>query len=391
MGAFFTNLHVRNSSTQAVCEALPKLTPSRAYVSRATNGWVTVYTEATEDQDQKKLCALASGLSKTMKADVLAFLVHDSSVALYWLYRSGDLADEFDSAPDYFAESVNDKTRERVRGSANALLPLCVSGTTPTELDEVLHPPAGPPTFAEEIIYDLTRLLGIDDARASLGFEYFANEGEQLLPDAGDFEPVGKGTERLRSQESGPRDLAEVLGENLIPLPLDTTEAPEADESSPTVVPLPDMYPVAIGMLTQLWGGKHQEAVEVYSQMTGLDSETVAKKMIEGSDIATRDLLKKSAVPGLPTIEDLIAARNQGPEKLADLIVKKTPRQLADIGVVAAVHGLAEFLAALLKRGLDPNTINSQGVTTLSAAERHGPDSALYRVVKAAADKRDHA
>ena len=71
MGAFFTNLHVRDSSTQAVCQALPKLTPSRAYVSPPTNGWVTVYTEATEDQDQEKLCAIAAGLSTALKADAL--------------------------------------------------------------------------------------------------------------------------------------------------------------------------------------------------------------------------------------------------------------------------------------------------------------------------------
>lgn len=382
---------MRNASIQAVCGALPKLTPSRAYVSPATNGWVTIYTEATEDQDLGKLCALGGSLSKTLNADVLAFLVHDSSVALYWLYRCGDLDDEFNSAPDYFGESVNDETRDRVRGNADVLLPLCLAGTTREELDEVLHPPAGPPTFAEEIIYNLARLLGIDDARASLGFEYFTNEGGQLLPDAGDFEPVGKGTERRTSQESGPGDLASVLGENLIPLPLDTAEAPDADEPFTPVAPLPDMYPVAIGMLTQLWGEKHKEAVEVYSQMSGLDGETVSKKMIQDSDMAARDLLKKSTVPGLPTIAELITARNQGPEALAKLMVTKTPGQLADIGVVVAAHGLAEFVAALLKRGLDANAPDEQGVTTLSAAEPHGPASALYRVVKAAADKPDHA
>jgi hypothetical protein len=391
MGASFTNLHVRNSSTQAVCGALPKLTPSRAYVSPPTNGWVTVYTEVTEDQDEKKLCALAAGLSKTLKADVIASFVHDSSIACYWLYRCGDLVDQFNSRPDYFGESVNAETRERVRGSADVLLPLCLTGTTPEELNEVLHPRGGAPTFAEEIIYDLAKLLGIDDARASLGFEYFANEGEQLLPDAGDFEPVGKGTERKRSQEPELTDLAEVLGENLIPLPLDTTEAREADEPFTTAVPLPDMYPVAIGMLTQLWSRKHEEAIEVYCQMSGLDRETVSKRMIQGSDIAAHDLLRKSTVPGLPEIEELVAARNKGPDALAELIVKKTPGQQADIGVVAASHGLTEFVAALLKQGLDPNVPNAQGLTTLSAAEQHGPDSAIYRLVKAAADERGDA
>jgi hypothetical protein len=388
MGAFFTNLHVRNSSTEAVFEVLPKLTHSRAYVSPPTNGWVTVYTETTEDQDEKKLCALAGGLSKTLKADVLAFLVHDSSVACYWLYSCGELADEFNSAPDYFGESVNEQRRKQVGGSVDVLLPLCVTGTTRQELDEVLHPSDGWPAFAEEIIYDLARLLGIDDARVSLGFEYFTNEGEHLLPDAGSFEPVGNGTERLRSQEPEPSDLAEVLGENLIPLPVETTEAAEADKLSNTALPVPDMYPVAISMLTQLWSKKHEEAVDVYSQMSGLDREAVSRKMVQGSDLASRDLLKRSTLPALPTIEELIAARNDGPETLAELVVKKTPGQLAEIGVVAATHGAADFVAALLARGLDANAPNERGVTTLSAAEKHGRDSAVYRVAKAAADER---
>src|SRR5437868_304878 len=159
MGASFTNIHVRNSSTPAVCAALPTVTPSRAYVSPAENGWVTVYTEVTEDQDDKKLRAIASGLSKMLGADVLAFLVHDSSVALYWLYRCGELADQFNSAPDYFGETISEQERERVRGSTGLLLPLCASGTTREQLDEALHPPDGPPTFAEERISDLARLL----------------------------------------------------------------------------------------------------------------------------------------------------------------------------------------------------------------------------------------
>jgi hypothetical protein len=112
--------------------------------------------------------------------------------------------------------------------------------------------------------------------------------------------------------------------------------------------------------------------------------------MIQGSDLAARGLLKKSNLPGLPTIEELIAARNDGPEALAELLAKRTPGKLADIGVIAATHGAADLLAALLKWGLDANAPNEQGATTLSAAEEHGRDSAVYRVVKAAADGRGY-
>src|ERR1022692_296205 len=382
MGAFFTNLQVRNASSQAIYAALPKLTQSRAYVSPESNGWVTVYPEATEDQNNKHMHAIAGGLSKMLKTDVLGFMVHDSDIAMYWLYRNGTLTDEFNCAPDYFGERVSDAARARVRGSTDALLPLCVDGTTRAQLDEVLHPPDGPPTFAEEIVTDLAKLLGIEDARASLGFNYFIEEAEQLLSDAGDFEPVGKGAERKVSQESSSEDLEDVLSDNLVPLPVDAAEIPDGDESLTTAFPLPDMFPLAIGMLTQIWSDKHTETVEVYSKMFGQSGDAVLKKMLDGFDKAARDLLKKSTVPNLPTFDELKSARDQGPEALAELIAKRTPGQLIEIGVGAAVYGLESFLAALLKRGPDRNAANAQGRTTLNAGEQQGKDSAVYRLVK---------
>jgi hypothetical protein len=386
MGASFTNLHIRNASPPAICSTLLKLTPSRAYVSPPSNGWVTVYPEATEDQNEKTLCAFASGLSRTLKTDVLGVLVHHSDIAAYWLYRNGVLIDEFNSAPDHFGEYVDEQTRARLRGDTDVLLPLCVDGTTSAQLDEVLHPADGPPTFAEEIVTDLAKLLGIDDARASLGFNYFNEEGEQLLPDAGDFEPVGNGTNRKVSQESGPTDLDDILPANPIPLPLDTAETPDGDESLTTASPLPDMYPLAIAMLTQTWSDQHKETVRVYSDMFKQNTDVVFKKMLDGFDETVRELLKKSAVSNRPTFEELKTARDQGPEALAELIAKKTPGQLTEIGIGAAVYGLDAFLAALLKHGLDPNASNAQGRTTLSAAESHGKDSAVYRLVKAMAE-----
>jgi hypothetical protein len=388
MGAFFTNLHVRDASINAICATLPRLTDARAYVSPALNSWVTVYTEATEDQDDEKLRSIASGLSRTLKTDVLAFLVHDSDIAAYWLFHCGSLSDEFNSAPDYFEDHIDSAERDRVSGNIKALLPLCVTGTTDEQLDAVLHPPEGPPTFAEEIVTDLAKLLGIDDARASLGFNYFNDEGEQLLPDAGDFEPVGSGAERKESRGPSTETLADILPANVIPLPPDPTENRGAPDVKPPAFTLPDTYPLAIGMMTQFWGAKHRETIQAYSNMFGQSIDAVLEKMNNGFDNAARGLLKKSRLPGLPTIEELKSARDQGPETLAALIAKKTPGQLTEIGVVAATHGLDAFLAALLKQGLDPNAVNGQGRTTLAAAEQHGKNSAIYRLVEAAAKRK---
>jgi hypothetical protein len=374
MGASFTNLHVRSAPTQSVCDALPKITPSRAYISRPSNSWVTVYTEVTEDQDDKKLRAIASELSKTLKADVLAFVVHDSSIAMYWLYRNGTLADEFNSAPEYFGNHVSNEERARVRGNTDALLPLCVDGTTREQLDEVLHPPGGPPTFAEEIIYELAKLLGIDDARASLGFEYFTAEGEEILPDAGDFEPVGKGTEREKSEPDDDDEDEESAGPS--------AAARGIPKNS---FGYPDPYPMGISILTQIWNPLYTTNQQFLKQF-GTDLESRLKGFRHGCNQSAGELVKGSTVPGVPTIEELIAARDQGPEALAELIAKETPGQLTEIGVLIATYGLADFLAALLKRGLNPTAANVRGETTLRTAERHGKDSAVYQLVKVATE-----
>jgi hypothetical protein len=362
MGAFFTNLQVRNVTTRAVCEALPTVTDSRAYVSPAHNGWITVYPESTEDQNDQTIRDLAGGLSGALKADVLAFLVHDSDIAVYWFYHDGELADEFNSAPDYFGGHVDDYTRARLSGDTGLLLPLCVPGTTHAELDGVLRPPDGHPVFAEEIVGELARLLGIKDPRTNLGFEYFENEGAELLPDVADFEPVGRGAERKAAK--------------LRP------------DARATNIPIPDSFPFAVAMLTQTWNSEHEKSSAQAGKMLGTSAGDILKQMREGFDRMARDMLKKSSLAGLPTIQELKAARDQGPDALAALIADKTPSQLADIGVSATNNGLEAFLAALLKHGLDPHAPAGNGRTTLRAAEQRGMNSAIYRLVKAAAEGR---
>lgn len=167
------------------------LVESHAYVSPEKNGWVTVYDEASDRQDDSIITRLASELSRSLSADVFAFMVHDSDIAFYWLYQNGALTDEFNSAPDYF-EPESEETKSRVRGNTEKLLPFCVAGALPLQIEAVIHPKEGHPVFAEEILTQLSRLFGIDDARMSLGFEYFDYDASELLPDSADFTPVGR-------------------------------------------------------------------------------------------------------------------------------------------------------------------------------------------------------
>lgn len=364
MGAFFTNLQVRGASTEAICNVLPKLTTARAYVSPQSNGWVTVYPEATETQSDT-ICAMAEGLSKMFKTDVLGFLVHDSDIAIYWLYRCGDLLDHFNSAPDYFDEA-DAEMHDGVRSDTDALLPLCVAGTNRTQLDRILHPPAGHPTFAEEIIANLATLLGINDTRASLGFEYFNREGADLLPDAASFEPVGPDAARKVAQ----------------------TDPPARSDTVPPPIPASDGFLFAITMLTMGWSEQQRSNIQQFSKIRGQSVDDLLKNTLASFDKSASNLLKKSKLPNPPTFEELKSARDQSPDALAALIAEKTPAQLTDLGIIAANNNLADFLAALLKYGLDPTAASAAGQTTLAAAAHHGPDSAIYRLAKAAAGEK---
>ena len=110
-------------------------------------------------------------------------------------------------------------------------------------------------------------------------------------------------------------------------------------------------------------------------------------QMREQFDKSARELLKRFVLSDLPTIEELKSARDAGPEALAQLIAKRTPGQLTEIGVGAATPGLGDFLAVLLKCGLNPNVNSTQGWSAFKAAETHGPHSKVYQLLKAAAER----
>jgi hypothetical protein len=170
---------------------MEKLATSRAAISPPKNGWVTVYDEESDSQNDSIIHRIALGLSRSLKTDVLAFLVHDSDIARYWLYRSGSLLDEYNSEPGHFGEEVDDETRLCLRGKPELLLPLCIAGTNLQQIEAVLWGEE-PPILAEHYLAQLAPLLGIDEARISLSFEYFVEDGEDILDDFSEFEMVGQ-------------------------------------------------------------------------------------------------------------------------------------------------------------------------------------------------------
>jgi hypothetical protein len=357
MGAFFTNHQVRSQSPSDVAEAVAKVVSGKAYVSPESGGWVSVYAEDSETQAEDILTHIAEGLSKLLKTHVIGFLVHDSDIAAYWLYQSGKLADQFNSCPDYFGEDIDEKTRQSLRGNTDLLLPLCLADTPRDNLDSLLHSSDDEPTFAEEILSELAAFLGIDAQRITAGHGIFEQEGVELFEDADQFIHVsGKAKPKKRNSK--------------------TNEAPEK---------VPDPAVVSIVLLTMRWIANVEGLKEYeFAHLGG-----ISRQQLESSfENAAKESLELSGLSDRPSFEELVAARDQGPEALASFIAMRFPQLLPDVGVGAVNKLLEEFVTALLKNGLNPMSVDYEGTSTMQAAEFFGKDSSIYKLVKAAVEKR---
>jgi hypothetical protein len=363
MGAFITNIHVRSDSASKVVDALDGLVQARAYVSQPKEGWVTIYDEASDEQDAELLGSIAESLSKKLAAGAIAIMVHDSDVLTYWLYDKGSLLDEFNSNMEYFGEEPDAHTRARYSGDAAALLTFCRHGVTQGDIEAVIHPPDGPPAFAEEMLGDLAKVLGFDETRITLGFKYFDGEGEDILPDAQDFVPIG-GKAKKKSKASS--------------------------STQGDIVTLP-FIAMAVGMLTKRWDPQtadQAEAFEALSAKAGGTGQDLLQQLNAGFDKAARTFLKQSKQPGLPTYNELKSARDNGPEALAKFVAQRAPDQLTEVGVEAAACRFVPFVEALIKVGLDSNAPSFNGRTALSVAEQtHGRNSKIYQLLEAASKK----
>jgi hypothetical protein len=176
MGNFLTNYQLRTNSAAAVASHVKTIAAGRAAISPYRNGWITLYDETSESQDQDELHRVAGALSAALHTVVLAFLVHDSDILRYLLYNDGLLVDEFDSQPDYFSE-VDDATWDRLAGTPQAFARCCP--VPPTQ--DALHPLfarvkkrglASQRQYADEIerLHAFALQLGMDPRLMTLGY-----------------------------------------------------------------------------------------------------------------------------------------------------------------------------------------------------------------------------
>jgi len=199
MGSFFTNIHIRRgpkASLETIEAALDKLAKKNGLGRCAENAakidrtiiirfgespWISLYDEATEDQDSNKLDVLGQALSESTQSSVVSVLVHDSDVLLLGLFEKGKKVDQYDSHPEYFSgRKPSKKTLERAAGKPNLWNDLLAPGISPDKLAAVLGEKK---LFAEQTLADVAQCLGCPADRLGVGYNYLekSNIPEQEL------------------------------------------------------------------------------------------------------------------------------------------------------------------------------------------------------------------
>jgi hypothetical protein len=140
----------------AIIAALLSLGAVPAYVCGSPEStWTSIFPEAA-DQDDAALPELACAFSKALQRPVIAFIVHDSDIFLYWLCDDGKELDRYNSAPGYFT----DEEAPSEGGNPNMLTVYCLPGASRDRLLRLLHPETHapkPPANDRDVIKDAVR------------------------------------------------------------------------------------------------------------------------------------------------------------------------------------------------------------------------------------------
>jgi hypothetical protein len=175
MGLFCVNFHFRTTDDKALSNALDGRKVRRYRVVPGKTGWTSLYEEQATEQDEGRIRELGAGLSKDLHVAAIAFLVHDSDIACYWLFDNGQLLDHYNSDPDYFGNS--DSPRNPAGGRPDILARYCRKGVREEELAAILgEENVRATTFAEDVIRRLAKALGISPGLANADYRDAASD-----------------------------------------------------------------------------------------------------------------------------------------------------------------------------------------------------------------------
>jgi hypothetical protein len=345
MGLFCVNLHFRTEDHGALSAALDQFGNGRRRILPAKNGWTSLFEEQASMQDENRIRELGEGLSQELGVPAIAFLVHDSDIACYWLFDQGRLLDEYNSSPHYFdAHEADEDSLGPSGGQPEILARYCRNGVDQEELRELLAEEA---VFAEAIVERLADALGIAVERA--------------LADYGDVADGGEGAEfgdDFNDEDDGP---------NILPL-----RTPTADQLT--------------AMLRQVSRGApaDPQATALVEAAARNDVDEIDRLVSAGADIDAEGpapLPAGQPMAGLSQLLGTAAAKFAMTPLLAAVVHKqrRAAERLLDLGAdsnrihplfggpvhAATAAGDVELLELLLDRGGNAQAPNLQGQTPL--------------------------
>ena len=206
MGSTYDNIHLHSTNREAIELAWQhywdgRTEPSRAFISPAYGGWVSVYDWQSDLPDTDTLTELAAHLSRALDTMALAFQVQESALAEYWVFHQGRELDHYTSNTEYYAAYAQqtDVSAETGvydgfgpdgqassaleedntdGGNCELLKSLTGSNASDLEMEAILRTPA---TIADDILTALASLIGINDIWASLGYAALVSEGDTIM------------------------------------------------------------------------------------------------------------------------------------------------------------------------------------------------------------------
>lgn len=125
---------------------------------------MVVFDEESEQQNDEILGELASRLSGQLRCPLLVVMNHDDSILWYQLYLSGELVDEYNSAPGYFETEDEEAAMAGPEGGDGKSLCAVFGSNKVKAVGKILHTPSaadGGYLFAIERHMDLASALGI--------------------------------------------------------------------------------------------------------------------------------------------------------------------------------------------------------------------------------------
>jgi hypothetical protein len=345
MGLFCVNFHFRTTDDRALADALSRRRITQYRIVPAKSGWISLYERQASEQDDRRIRELAGDLSKDLQVAIIAFLVHDSDIACYWLYDKGQLLDEYNSNPEYFGEA--DEPPGPSGGRPDILVRYCARDARPENLAAILaEENVQATTFAEDLIRQLAEPLGIDSNRALADYDRPAGDegpGDNDRAEEDDDGPSGSpGRAGLRER------LAERFG-------LSPRSAP-AD-------------PRATALVQAAASGNINDLNRLLREGVGVEAEGPAPLPTSRFVSGLAQLVGGGALQLVmtPLLAAIINKQRPATELLlnAGANPQRGHKQLGSAVHAAVGAGDAELLQVLIDHGADVNVCDARGLTPL--------------------------